>query len=234
MALWNGNQAALSITFDDGLACQIQHAIPIMTKRRVPGTFFLIEKAGAGYPAFDEKVWKPVVESGHEVGSHSATHVKAATLGPGGFKYEAESSKSFLESRLGIPINSYCYPYTDAPAPYQQAVRSAGYKQARGGRVARVDKFITRDDGVNLFNTPCYHINSGEVQNIPTILAAALWRKAWVTLMLHGVGPDGSQWDNVFPDDFDKLLDHVCRAREQGLWVTTYGNAAESLRANQK
>lgn len=233
MALWNGNLAALSLTFDDGLKCQLDHAVPVMTKRGVPGTFFLIEESQkAGYGPLNVDAWKQVLADGHEIGSHSTNHLKAASLGVDAVKHETEHSKKFLESTFSTTVNSFCYPYTDAPYLLQDAVRAAGYKQARGGRTARLDKFVCPGQGLNYLNTPCYHINAGAVQDVPGLLAAALWKKAWVTFMLHGVGPDGTQWDNVWTADFDLLLDHICRAREQGLWVTTYGNAAESLRSS--
>lgn len=235
MTLWNGNRAALSLTFDDGLACQVNHALPIMTKRNVPGTFFLVEHSeAAGFGPLDRSVWRDAIAAGHEIGSHSSTHCKAAALDTRGANREAQNSKSFLERELGTVINSYCYPYTDAPGFLQTAVKAAGYKQGRGGRVARQNKFVVPGDGVNFFNVPCYHVNGGVVPEVSSWLSAALWRGAWVTLMLHGVGPDESQWDNIDNRLFDDLLDTVCRARAEGLWVTTFGEAAESLRQHQE
>ena len=229
MSLWNGNRAALSLTFDDGLACQLEHAVPVMTKRRVPGTFFLIEKSeAAGYGPLNVPAWKQAVADGHEIGSHSTSHKKAGSLSVEQCAFEAIHSKQFLEKTFDVPVTSYCYPYTDAPGVLQSAVRQAGYTQARGGRVARLDKFITGDSGINIFNTPCYHVNEAVVSEVSMMLSAALWRQAWVILMLHGVGPDYTQWDNVGTKAFDELLDIVCRARQEGLWVATFKDVAQN------
>lgn len=230
MSLWNGNRAALSLTFDDALPCQLKYAVPAMDVNGIRGTFFAIGDCPE-YP-LDVIGWRPAFNRGHEVGSHSVRHKKAATLNEKTAEYETKDSKRILENHFGIPVTSYCYPYTDAPALLQDAVRKAGYKQARGGRVARADKYITPGDGVNLFNTPCFHVNGacfnhGEVN---AWVDAALERNAWLTLMFHGVGPDDNQWDNVHEDTFTKFMQFLKAAASRGLWVAPFGEVAENLR----
>lgn len=226
MSLWNGHKAALSLTFDDALSCQIENAVPEMDRRSIQGTFFAISKCPQ-YP-LDPIAWRPAVARGHEIGSHSVQHKKAAQLNFDDAVFEARESQRHLQNHFGVPIDSFCYPFTDAPAPLQNAVKRF-YKQARGGRVARDNKYITAGDDVNLYNTPCFHINEAMCASIPNMLRTALDTGAWVTLMFHGVGqPDA--WDNVSSPTFCDMLDVMSLSRDRGLWIAPFGTVAENFR----
>ncbi len=227
--LWNGNRAAISLTFDDGLPCQIDFALPRLEQYEVPATFFLI--GNSPYDTqFRTDVWKKAIQQGHEIGSHSMNHLKASTLTVEMARHEAEDSKNLIETRLNSKVTSYCYPFTDAIVTIQDQVKKV-YKQARGGRVARSNKFVCKGDGVNLFDVPCFHVNDGQFENLPIWIDAALERNAWFTLMFHAVG-DEKGWDNVNPHTFAKMLSVIRDAKNRGLWPATFEDAAESLRQN--
>lgn len=223
-------KAAVSLTFDDGLPCQREHAVPILDAHRLPGTFFLIVKSNYD-PVFQTKEWLEISKR-HEIGSHSVFHRKAAELTNKEMLRETADSKRFLENVLKIRVDSFCYPYTDAPAGLQEAVRRAGYKVARGGRIARTDKYLLPGGRYNLMNVPAYHIGQSTFTEAPDaetpfqIVDAALAKEAWVTLMFHGVGPDFSQWDNVSSESFTALCAHLVKRRQEGLWVETFGRVA--------
>lgn len=229
MSLWNGNRAALSLTFDDALPCQLEYAVPALNKYDLQGTFFAISDCPE-YP-LDVHGWRKAVKHGHEIGSHSVSHKKAATLTFSDALYEARESKRALENHFGNTVTSFCYPYTDAPSPLQQAVYGAGYLQARGGRGARVEKFIMPHDDFNFFNMPCFHVSNAcfETGDIGNWIAEALQRGAWLTLMFHAVG-DGHGWDNVKADVFAEFTEHLARHKEAGLWVAPFGTVADNYR----
>lgn len=234
MSLWNGNRAALSLTFDDVLPCQLSYAVPKMNEYGIQGTFFAIAGGNQEYP-LDVSGVRKIVPFGHEVGSHSVRHLKAATLNASSARYETAESKRILENHFAVPVESFCYPYTDAPGFLQDAVRDAGYKQARGGRVARRDKYIVPGDGLNFLDVPCFHINDGSFEHgaVEAQVYAALERGAWLTLMFHGVGPKASDWDNVFPSTWEPFMAFLRMRKEEGLWVAPFGTVAENLRSNQ-
>lgn len=226
MSLWNGRRAALSLTFDDTLPCQLQNAVPEMDRRGIQGTFFAIADCRE-YP-LDVVGWRKIVPAGHEIGSHSVAHRKAADLTLQNAMYEAQESKRQLENHFGTPMESFCYPYTDAPSHLQLAVKKF-YKQARGGRGARVEKYVTPGDGVNLYNMPCFHVNEAAAGSVGRWADEALRRGAWLTLMFHGVG-EPKAWDNVTSPTFCDMLDELVEAKGRGLWVAPFGAVAESYR----
>jgi peptidoglycan/xylan/chitin deacetylase (PgdA/CDA1 family) len=230
MKLWDGNRAALSLTFDDALKSQLDNALPLMNQYGVRGTFFCITNC-KDYP-LDVVEMRKHLSFGHEVGAHSVTHAKAATLDATAAKFETEESKHALENHFGGTATSYCYPYTDAPQLLQNAVRNAGYKQARSGRAARRDKYIMVGQNVNMFDIPCFHVNDGVFHHgdIFAWIDAALERRAWLTLMFHGVG-NVKDWDNVTVPSFTELMQYLKDAQQRrGLWVEPFGAVAENFR----
>lgn len=232
---WNGRQAAISLTFDDGLRSQREHAVPMMDLAGIKGTFFLIPRAGSAEADFEplqENFWKSVAESGHEIGSHSLTHRKAALLSQREALIEAEASKTFLATLTGRSVNSFCYPYTDAPNHLQKAVKRAGYRYARGGRLARASKFIQHGDGVNRLNLPAFHVSNSTIENgeIPGYIADAIEKQAWIILMFHAVGaPQG--WDNVHLETFKTFLQSLTELQTTGsAWIAPMGEVGAHLR----
>lgn len=234
MSYRNGAGALISLTFDDGLPSQVQNALPILNHYGVPATFFLIAAETTEYDTqFRADTWRDAIAVGHEIGSHSVNHRKAAELTPPVAQTEATFSAIWLKNQLkGYPVGSFCYPYTDAPDYLQQAVRYAGYEQARGGRVARQDKYLEPGDGANLLNIPCFHVGPETVNDADEWLRTAVRRGAWLTLMLHGVGCD-KDWDNLSIAQFTTLVDKISAASSEGLMPVTFREGGALYRAGR-
>lgn len=231
MSLWDGKQAAISLTFDDALECQLNYAIPALNYYGLPATFFACSDSPE-YPLRYINMWRAVASVGHEIGSHGVHHLKAATLTSETGDFEARDSKRALENHFDVPVTSFCYPYTDAPFQIQEPVRKY-YQQARGGRGARENKFVRPGDGLNFFNVPCYHIAEAVIASgtAEQFVEEAIQKNAWVTFMFHAVG-DTQGWDNVTRDTFTSFCNYLHYRREQ-LWTATFAQAAQNLRENQ-
>jgi len=82
------NRALISLTFDDGLRCQFEHAVPILDRHGFQATFFLVANTdpihtdGYSHPAWSKTDWnendiqfvKGMIQTGHEIGAHSVHH----------------------------------------------------------------------------------------------------------------------------------------------------------------
>lgn len=216
----------LSLTFDDGLPCQVDNALPELNARKLRGTFFIIQNSP--YGPFQKEVWKQAAAQGHEIASHSVDHLKPAEASEEKARQDVLGCKGFLEWELGIPVNSYAYPYTHVtPWVRDEAVKN--YKQARGGRVAREDKFIVPGDGVDMYNLPCHHVGKNTAPFLDEWLAEAIRRKAWTILMFHAIG-DPAGWDNIDSEVFAGMLDTIVKS---GITVLPMGEAAHELRTSQ-
>lgn len=226
MKLWAGNLAAVSLTFDDAMTCQLLNAVPILETLDLKGTFFLPGVPQPPDSKIDWSAWVAVGRAGHEIGSHSMTHPRAASLSKLKALDEAQASKEFLENRLDCHVDSFCYPYTDAWEIIQTPVKRF-YRQARGGRIARADKFIVPGDGLNLFDVPAFHLGPSNINELPNWVEEAIKREAWFNLMIHGVGEAGT-WDNIEIKEFSAAMKLL--ARTPHLWVAPFGKVAENLR----
>lgn len=218
----------ICLTFDDGLECQLDHAIPVLDWHGLAGTFFLVTESVA-YP-FDLAKWRAAAVL-HEIGSHSRTHPKAAELNWKQAKSELLDSKHALEILFDRSIDSFCWPYTDSSRPLQKLAMDCGYRQARGGRAARRSKYLVQGDGVNPFAVPCYHVNDGLFphEEIYGLIDAAMYRNAGLVLMFHAVG-DPAGWDNVTTASFEELCGFLAQRRAHGLQVQTFEKLMEHYR----
>lgn len=216
--------ALVSLSFDDGLRVQLDYAVPELERRGIRGTFFLCGK----HVTRDFDGWREVARRGHEIGSHTMHHLKATTQTPGDFLRDALDSQRVLSGAFDAPVISLAYPYAISNSAVQKLAASV-YEQARGGH-GSPGELVMRKPG-NMYDTPSFNTSPASMDHIPALLSKAIWRRGWLTLMLHGVGPDNTQFDNVPTADFCALLDRLAHLQARGLIrVLPYGDAARELR----
>lgn len=119
------------ISFDDGYVSFYTKAWPILQEYGFPATVYVI----AGYPGVYSNylTWdqiKTIQSGGTEIGSHSLTHPALTTLNEEGLTREIMGSKEILEARLGVKINSFCYPTGAYNQQVIEYVKKAGYTSA--------------------------------------------------------------------------------------------------------
>src|ERR1700704_2612175 len=111
----------ISLTFDDGLRCQFERAVPILDKYGFPATFFLVANQDATQERWnhinewwktdwredDIAMLKKLVQGGHEIGSHSVSHHPDKVRMQADI--EACDSKQLIERWVGTNVSSFCY-----------------------------------------------------------------------------------------------------------------------------
>ncbi len=230
-----GNTARLSLTFDDGLRCQFEQAVPILDHYSFPATFFLIANTdpihtdGFKHPDWHKTDWseediqffKSMVQRGHEIGAHSIHHRHPfLDNDPEG---EAEGSKQWIESRLEREISSYCYPFYYITQPIKNAVISAGYKQARGK--AR-SSYYTQQSSLDWFEVDCHQI-SKKNENVGKWVRSSCWH----VLTFHGIGGEQDGWEPITVAEFARQMAELAKHRDCGaVEIVTFKEGAERLR----
>lgn len=101
-------------TFDDGAKEDINVMKPLFDEFGYKFTTFiiagLIGKSYLDNPLMDSNELKLLYEDGHEIGSHTMTHIGMGSNPPGIVDYEMRESKRILES-LGFEVNNFAYPF---------------------------------------------------------------------------------------------------------------------------
>jgi peptidoglycan/xylan/chitin deacetylase (PgdA/CDA1 family) len=225
--------ALVSITFDDGLRCQFEQAVPILDQYKFPATFFLVANTdpiftdGHQHPPWNKTDWsekdilyfKKMIDRGHEIGSHSVTHkLDFLDKDP---KSEAEVSKRWIEDRLGVEIPSFCYPFYRKREPIKSAVINAGYKQARSGAG---NSYISQDFS-DWFNVDCRQISTSE--NVKSWIQPGRWH----VLAFHGIGNLQDGWSPISVTEFGRHMAELATLRDSGaVQVATFKDVADRLR----
>lgn len=242
----------ISLTFDDGLRCQFEQAVPILDRYSFPATFFLVANTdpihtdGCQHPDWSKTDWsekdiqffKSMIQRGHEFGAHSVHHRQPfLDADP---KLQAEGSKQWIEDRLGVEIPSYCYPFNYITEPIKKAVINAGYKQARWGaeRPYRPEQcpidfhmvdchFIARDN-------PASVVVDGISHNVGTDGSEDVngWLQSdWYVLMFHGIGTIYEGWWPISVGEFARQMAELAKLRDSGtVEVVTFKDGADRLR----
>jgi peptidoglycan/xylan/chitin deacetylase (PgdA/CDA1 family) len=103
------------------------------------------EKPTNGYDPINWEELREVAASGVEVGSHTMSHPILSKISESELLEEVVFSKKYLESKLGLPVVSFCYPNSGPKdiTPYVvEVTRGAGYRGAvHGGGVPGEDLF---------------------------------------------------------------------------------------------
>jgi len=246
----------VSLTFDDGLRCQIERGVPVLDQHGLPATFFIAANASPvhldycphapwrkiEWNADDARTLKEMVRRGHEIGSHSVSHKHSQnrSLRPAhdpGYdaRYEAEESKRLISDWMDTDITSFCYPFCGKGGGLKEAVVAARYSQARAGAGGA---YYPIGAALDYFDIDCrFAGQSGRRENV------ADWKRhgdQWHVLTFHGIGevhasldpskdPDG--WMSISPEEFAREMSELAVYRDAGeVEVLTFADAAERMR----
>jgi hypothetical protein len=244
------NPALVSLTFDDGLRCQFERAVPILDQQGFPATFFLVANTdpihtdGCQHPDWPKVNWseqdaqrlRVMVERGHEIGSHSVTHRQPNLRNDA--KGEAENSRAWIQDRLGVEVLSYCYPFCYIEPAVKSAVIGAGYRQAR---------WCPGEHYYSAENVDFFQVNSrfsgdnqgtrrvGD-QSIGTYGAedVGAWVRpgCWHVVTFHGIGNLQDGWFPIPTEEFVRQMSELAKRRDAGdVEVVTFKDGADRLRS---
>lgn len=116
---WRGTDRAFLLTFDDGQADNIDVALPVLRRHRVPAIQFLVSdwvdrppsRSGRtdGFMRRDDvKAW---LDAGLSIGSHTASHPRLSRLDAGQVRAEFRRSREALGELAGAPIAHFACPW---------------------------------------------------------------------------------------------------------------------------
>jgi peptidoglycan/xylan/chitin deacetylase (PgdA/CDA1 family) len=246
----------VSLTFDDGLRCQFEHALPILDNYGFPTTFFLVANTdpihtdGCPHPDWSKIDWsdrdiqflKDMIRRGHEIGAHSVHHRKPFLDNDP--KFEAEGSKQWIEDRLGEEVPSYCYPFNYITDPIKKAVINAGYTQARWGSTRgyqpqqgptdfhKIDcRHVAKDNpSISVVNGIAHPVGRDGTEDVKGWL-----QLGWYVLMFHGIGTIYDGWWPISVAEFSRQMAELAKHRDSGaVEIVTFKDGADRIRQSSR
>jgi peptidoglycan/xylan/chitin deacetylase (PgdA/CDA1 family) len=140
------------VTFDDGSADVVEHAVPLLVAAKVPATLYLATgfvggagEAPAGGPRVSWSALADAVSTGYlEIGSHTHGHVLLDRVDAAAAAADLDRSIGLVEDRLGARPLDFAYPKAlAAPAAVDALLRarfrSAALAGTRPNRYGRTD-----------------------------------------------------------------------------------------------
>jgi len=190
-----GTQAAVSLQFDDSMKSQLKNAIPMLNKRGIRATFFVITESDQFKERRQE--WEvDVPKAGHVLGNHTAHHSGARSV-PAMIKEIADCSAD-LERVYGPKVHlvSFAIP---GGCPWSF-------------RPDQLDPVLEK-----------YHLVLATKRNFSVdkrtdplaFVEAAIETRSWSNVTMHGIG---GEWLSTSLPKFTQLLDFIVAHRDT-LWV---------------
>jgi peptidoglycan/xylan/chitin deacetylase (PgdA/CDA1 family) len=158
MRPWPEN--AVVITFDDGVRCVYEHALPILARYGFPASVFvvsglldadndwLISEGWPRRPMLRRSELVQLARAGFDIGSHTVTHRRLGKAPAHAILAEIRDSKAQLEDVLSTPVAHFAYPYGSFNRLARDAVEAVGYVAAcstiAGRNAADTDRFLLR------------------------------------------------------------------------------------------
>ena len=130
------------VTFDDGYANVAESALPVLRERGWPATVFVptayVGQANTwdeeyGHPVLPIMGWeelKRLATQGWEMSGHTRSHPKLAELDDEAVLKEMLDGKRELESGIGTPATTFCYPFGSVGQATPRLCRIAGFRAA--------------------------------------------------------------------------------------------------------
>jgi peptidoglycan-N-acetylglucosamine deacetylase len=220
----NGAKAAICLTYDDALDCQLDIAIPQLDSAGLRATFFCTGNSSCLNKRMEE--WRNAVKKGHELGNHSLFHpcVKNradksvfAWVKPeydlqnysiAQFLNELRTANTLLKAIDGKVERTYGYTCGDYTAGGINFADSLKYLFIG----ARCDGPIPETmAGYNVFKTPSWCVDGNSAEDLIAYVNNARDKGTIAIFMFHNVGGGNL---NVGTAEHRKLLKYIADNRK--------------------
>jgi peptidoglycan/xylan/chitin deacetylase (PgdA/CDA1 family) len=136
----------VSLTFDDGFASVLDHAVPVLSRYGLPATMFVVAgtlvdggrpvdwldrpPTTGPPPTLDRDQLLELRDAGVRVGSHGASHADLTGLSDDACERDLRESREILEDALRQPVPFLAYPRGRHDARVRRLAQRAGYTHA--------------------------------------------------------------------------------------------------------
>ena len=238
----NGAKAAVCLTYDDALDCQLNYAIPELDSAGLKGTFFCTGNSTSLYRRMNE--WKAAAGRGHELGNHSLFH-PCIKHRPDGSDYawvkpeydlgiytiqqfiaELKTANTLLKAIDGQESRTYGYTCSDCFAGgiyFTDSLKSI-FVAARSGK-----PFPETMDSYNVYETPSWAVMDNTAEELIAYANKARENGTIAVFQFHSVG---GGYINTGAEQHRKLLEYISKNRKD-FYCATFKEVMEYIKKNK-
>ncbi len=232
----DGKKAAVVFTYDDGLDCHLDIAVPQLDEFGFKGTFYCTGNSPSLYNRLEE--WRKIAENGHELGNHTLFHPCDGKRGDW-VKPEYDLTKYTREQI----INELRTANTLLKAIDGKTERTFGYTCSdymAGGidftgdikkmfTAARCDGPVPETmEGYTVFKTPSWGVNSPTAEELIAYVNMAREKGTIAVFMFHSVG---GGYLNVGAAEHRKLLEFI-KTNEKDFYSASFIEVMKYIQQN--
>ena len=227
-----GKRAAVSLTFDDGRASQVDVGVPLFERLGGKVTFYV--NPGAVERRLDG--WKKAVAAGHEIGNHSLNHpcsgnfpfarkkaLEEYTLER--MRHEIVEGARQIKELLGVEPKSFAYPCGQTFVGRGRDLKSYVPLVAELHQSGRLwlSEGPTDPAFADMAQLTGMETDGKEFDDLKTILENAKKTGMWVVFAGHEIGDQGRQTTRVAT--LEKLVPYALDPAN-GLWLAPVAEVA--------
>ncbi|MBN8524647.1 MAG: polysaccharide deacetylase family protein [Planctomycetes bacterium] len=236
-----GRRAAVSLTYDDCLACHRLAVAPALSARDMLGTFYCTANAGDLHDNVES--WRAVAESGHEIGNHTCFHPCRRQEGRD-WPDRAYDLNTYSRKRIVDEVHladrvlrlvDGCERRSYAATCGQTSVGPLGAEESFVDDLRRFATVVRSGrGGIQPLRRPDFVLGShgADGKDAATTIAAIeplLDAGGWLLITMHGVGK-GTHGLFVDEAEHTAILDWIAE-RSDRIWAGTVSGVAERLAA---
>ena len=234
-----GKRVAVSLSFDDARASQVDVGLPLFNRYGVKVTFYV------NPPKMESRLegWKRAAVAGHEIGSHSNSHpctvnypfsadnaLEDYTIPR--MASDLDTASHEIQRLLNIEPRTFAYPCGQKFVGRGTAVES--YVPLVAGRFLAARGF--RDEGPNdpvrcdLAQLLGMESDGLSFEQMRSLVTAASEQGGWLIFAGHEIGPAGQQTTTA--TELEKFLKYA-GAVDSGIWIGTVQAVAEYVQTHR-
>lgn len=235
---WPENyKAAVCLTYDDGLDCHIDKAVPALDSFNLKGTFYCTGYSPSLHHRMDE--WRAITENGHELGNHSLFHPcdgeRFDWVEPEydyrnysilQIKNELFTANTLLKAVDGQEERTYAYTCSDYMVNQQSFVDSIRPMFVSARSDGPIPESI---ENIDLHFVPSWGVIDPTGDELIEYVKQAQKKGTIAVFMFHSVG---GGYLNVSSEAHKELLAYL-HSNKNEIWTDTFINIMKYIKDNR-
>ena len=235
-----GKQIAISLSFDDARASQVDAGTTLLDQYGVKGTFYVVPNS------VKQRLegWKKAVASGHEIGNHSFNHpctgnfpwsrqkaIENYTLKQ--MRNELILANKDIKELLGVEAEVFAYPCGQTYIGRGENTKSyvpVVSKLFLSGR-GWLDEGPNAPQFCDLAQLTGMEMDGKDFEQILPLIENAKKSGAWLVLAGHEMGASGNQTTRL--SMLKKLIEYA-QNPANGIWIAPVGTVAKYIKGQKE